>query len=701
MLPAIFCAIVAAAGGAGSWSVAAQPDLKAQLDAAPALQVEDLGSPARSVTNYPPCLVPNPDGRTWDVLQWYYKTYYGPTWLYAIDLGTGEVKKQRFPDRHQIHLAGQTLAPDGKYYIVTPVWGRGGGMDLFVYDPATNTLEERGRIVPDLVGERRDLIVGPDGRLYGTGNYVNPPKAGAYVYDPKTRQVRNYGPIGPSHAPNACWGYYLGVCDTHIYVASGKIPWYLVAVNIETGEDKVLLEAPAVGIIQIRQRFPGAVAEVRQEEGGPRKEYWLYRGQAIPKVEDKPPWPPKESPVPKPPPRPELYTGETYPDAQGNAKLWYRLPEDAARLAKIASPGVKPEDLGWKCVHLSGIETYPLPLHRLVLLPNGKIFGRAFGYLGNFLFDPATGQSEFLGDGGGETYTYLLHEGKLWWSGYPSGPVYVYDPAKPWTIGKSGPPGHAAPTETDPASNPRLLGRLFDKTRAKLMRGSAAGADGRIYFGGMGLRDYEGGSFGWVDPRTGEMGGFWRPLSGYRVYWLTAAAQGRYIVMSTRTGNDELNNNQKPPEAKIFVWDTLSQQIVREIVPVPRADRTGPLAEISGGGMQEVRLIGIADDPETKGAGIIYGVDIRSGEVLFRKTVPYALTFPVGHQSSPISDYRLGPDGWIWTFLGKTLVRIRPADAWVVPVGRVEVTGSFAFVGPDLYLSGTEQLRRIRNAVKP
>ena len=38
-------------------------------------------------------------------------------------------------------------------------------MNLFVYDPATNELEDRGIIVPGLIGERRDIMVGPDGKL--------------------------------------------------------------------------------------------------------------------------------------------------------------------------------------------------------------------------------------------------------------------------------------------------------------------------------------------------------------------------------------------------------------------------------------------------------------------------------------------------------------------------------------------------------
>ena len=242
------------------WTVAEQPDLGEQLAKAQPLAVEELAQGPRDVTSWTFMLAPNPDGKTWDALQWYFRSYGGPTWLYACDLGTGEVKKQRFPDRRQIHMCGSLIAPDGKLYITTPDWQK--GMELYVYDAATNTLEERGVIAPGCAGERRDLALGPDGRIYGTGSYSEEKKAGAYVIDPRTGEVRDYGPVGPSHAPYGAWGYFIGVCDTHIYVSSGKIPWYLVAVEIKTGTQQVLLQTPVGGenLISVSPLEGGALA---------------------------------------------------------------------------------------------------------------------------------------------------------------------------------------------------------------------------------------------------------------------------------------------------------------------------------------------------------------------------------------------------------------------------------------------------------
>ena len=141
----------------GEWRVADQPNLKQELENAPTLKMESLGEPARGVNVWERWLVPNHDGKSWDLLQIYFKEYYGPTWLCAVDFGSGAVKLQRLADNHQFYLSGRALGFDGKYYIATPS-RRTGSMDLFVYDPASNTVEERGEIVHGLSGEVRPLF---------------------------------------------------------------------------------------------------------------------------------------------------------------------------------------------------------------------------------------------------------------------------------------------------------------------------------------------------------------------------------------------------------------------------------------------------------------------------------------------------------------------------------------------------------------
>ena len=692
------------------WRIVEQPDLQQALENAPVLQTESLGEPARGVNVWERWLVPNPDGKSWDVLQIYFKEYYGPTWLCAVDLGTGQVKKQRLPDHHQFYLSGRALGFDGKYYIATPsrkTWS----MDLFIYDPATNTLEDRGEIVPGLGGEVRPLVTGPDGRIYGTGTRGK--QVGLYIYDPKLgKVVKDFGPVGPSH-PNGAWSrYVMGVDDTHAYIASGMIPaWYLVAVNLESGEQKVLLESPTEKVMDIIERFPSAFARIPQEGGASDKEYWLYHGQATPVTNGTPPWPNQASPWDKAVPKPEVYFDQIDPDAQGNAVLWYRSREDANRektnrtAANTKSPPPaqlpKAETLGWKSIRLEGIPTYPHRINPLTILPDGRLYGTGEDYVGTFLFDPQTDRTTYCGPRVGlAPYTTIVCGGMLYLSGYSGGHLFVFDPARDWNLGKGGPPGNPAPNQGDARSNPRYLGDFDKTTRVGLMHSSALGADGKIYFGGFGLRHYTGGGFGWYDPKSRKMDGFWQPLSGYAVQWITPALDGQFIVISTIRAADELNNNRAPEEAKLFIYDVSAQKIAREIVPVAKARTTGLIIEVAPG-----RLLGLTSDREDPKRSILYGWDVAAGESLFTKALPSPVSTDASwpHWVDPSYEYLafvLGPDGFVWTYLKDVLVRIDPKDASLHVVGKLDPVGWPTFVGRDVYLSGNERLRRIRNIVR-
>ncbi|MBI2925661.1 MAG: hypothetical protein HYY24_08150 [Verrucomicrobia bacterium] len=689
-----------------TWQITEQPDLKQALENAPVLQTESLGEPARGVNVWERWLVPNPDGKTWDVLQIYFKEYYGPTWLHAVDLGTGAVKKQRLPDGRQFYLSGRALGFDGKYYIATPS-RRTWSMGLFVYDPATNTVEDRGEIVPGLGGEVRPLAVGPDGRIYGTGTRGN--QLGLYIYDPKLRKVvKDFGAIGPSH-PNGAWSrYVMGVDDTHAYVASGMVPaWYLVAVNLQTGEQKVLLESPTERVMDILEEFPGAIARVPQGSGAPDKEFWLYHGAAIPRVNETPPWPRQASPWDKAVPRPEVYFGQIDPDPDGNAVLWYRSREEAkaagVKESRGGDPATAPERLGWKSMRLEGVEAYPYRINPLSVLPDGRLYGTGDDYVGTFLFDPKTDRTTYCGPRTGlAPYTTIVCGDKLYSSGYPGGPLFVFDPTQPWTLGKGGPPTRPAPSDSSDANNPRRIGE-FRATRVAIMHSSALGADGKIYFGGFGERNYTGGGLGWLDPKTGKLDGFWKPLSGYMVHWIASALGGKLIIISTSTAADEKNNNRWTAEAKLFVYDVTKQEMVREIVPVAKARATGLITETAPGRLLGLTVAGA--EYGRPGAGLLYGIDGSTGDVLFRKPLPWPVSvddhWP--HWVDPSYEYlslTRGPDGFIWTYLKNVLVRIDPQDARIHVVGKLEPVGYPTFVGNDVYLSGSEQLRRIRRIAR-
>ena len=172
---------------------------------------------------------------------------------------------------------------------------------------------------------------------------------------------------------------------------------------------------------------------------------------------------------------------------------------------------------------------------------------------------------------------------------------------------------------------------------------------------------------------------------------MTAAAGGRYIVISTQGVADRLLNKPTPKQGKLFVLDTSTDKIVREIEPVPAAACTGHVVGVGG-----ARVLGITPDPDDVSATILYGVDVGTGAVQFRKRIPFAMDWRTMHlkHGGDMFDFRMGPDGHVWTYMGPALVRIDPANAEVLPVGHIRLGGRIAFSGDDVYFAGEVTLRK-------
>ena len=139
---------------------------------------------------------------------------------------------------------------------------------------------------------------------------------------------------------------------------------------------------------------------------------------------------------------------------------------------------------------------------------------------------------------------------------------------------------------------------------------------------------------------------------------------------------------------------------MREIVPVAKGHTTGLIVEVAPG-----RLLGLTLKGKRSDRSIFYGVDVAKGEVLLTKELPSPVSVDAywPHWVDPSYEYHtfvLGPDGFVWTYLKDVLVRIDPKDADVHVVGRIDPLDWPTFVGRDLYLSGSETLRRIRNIAR-
>ena len=729
-----------------AWTAAAEdyPALKAQVEKAKMLAVEKVCAPMQTTRIYRPILVPNPDGKTYDVIIRYLETYWGPHTVYAFDLGTGKIhtytEPSALPAQHNF-----MIGPDGRFYQHWSIPGK--GTVLMVYDPAMNRWIHAVENLP-LSGETRPLCTGTDGMVYGAASRET--KVTAYQYDPGTGKVTDYGALGPAHAPNPSWGYSVAADDEYVYVASGKIPWYIVACNKKTGEDKVLhtMDDPR-GHVGVSQRRYGCVATSRGH--GKTQRFWLYKGKAIPQknAKEKPPWPEPEKAEPwvKMPPRPKLGTGNLQPRGEGKCELWYQMPGEQE----------------WKSFKYE-VPTYPVAIYGVLALPDGRLVGSGGSYLGDYLYDPKTNQASHPGIIHLSQYCATVAGGKVYMSGYPSSALFEWDPGKPWTANVSETARDKPLPENSAKSNPRRLCYLNKWAGTHKMWAAATGGDGKAYFGGRWYRNGEGGGLAWWDPKSKQGGGMAEPFTTFQIASMTTAADGRYVVMSTICARDQTGKLPTPTTAKVFVFDTQTSRLVRDFEPVANATRSGAIAGCGGPFIlgitydpadRPAELKPEEQDPYLKGRTLDYGVkdqrsilykaNVETGEMVWTKKLPY----PVGLSTDENFcnhegyDFRLGPDGMVWTFTGArricvnpgkrwyytyvnatvtrdeklpdgyrldgmnvTLVRIDPRDGAIHVVGKVSHGGQMAFVGRDLYMSSDKRLahhnkhlRRIRNAV--
>jgi hypothetical protein len=669
------------------------PDLAASLAAARPLETEDLCEPVNSVRQGMLLWAPNPDGRSWDLLQIYFPKYGGPNTIVVIDLGSGEVKTVSTERGWNFHLCPSVIAPNGKLFI--SALNSRLQQKICVYDPATNELQLDAVAMPEeILGETHPLVLGTDGMLYAIGQHPSRSATAVQIH-PDTLQATFYGPIGPSHAPNACWGYSGAADDRFVYIASGKIPWYLVAYDRQTGESKTLVETGSVGgYVSVGQRPDGCTGSASGIVGtdGTRVNYWLHEGRAIP-VDDsqrnQPPWPARPASPPLPP-RPEVNAGLAVPDVEGWAEIWVRTAE-AKSAAAAEPPDAAPEQLGWQRFRFQ-VPLYPHDIYRLTELPDGRLFGTAGSYEGNFVYDPRTGQHQHLGKTELSHYATAISGGKVYMSGYPSSPVYQYDPGAPWTAGTF--VANRVVPDQDARANPRRLTYLGDKERAGTHKMYAAGtaADGTVFFGGSWIRDGACGGLGWYDPQTDTAGGIWQPLSNLQVTHLAMAEGGRTVVLSTRRVDDPVLNKPKPAQGALVLLDAASKEIKSQFEPVPGAKGAGPIVAVG-----ERRIVGWTENPENERASILYAFDVIDQRLIYRHDVPVPLPVAIGSNQQEAWDFRLGPDGRIWTFAGNTLLQIDPEQGHFHVVGRLNRGGRLAFAEGRVYLGGATALRRIRN----
>jgi len=665
-------AIVIALLAMSSSALAAAAASNTPFPGAPALDAQTLAVPVKTMRLYRHTWVPNPDGKTWTRLLFYqYHRAPLPCQTIAIDLSSGQARKYVLEKKVPRGAPWRwCMGRDGKCYM-----GHYGSASVWIYDPATRELDFKSSDIKP-AGTVCAIACGTDGKIYGSTT----PKIITFQFDPETGAFKDYGVQGRRRTYLG-YGYTVAADDEYVYTAAGKIPWELIACSIETGEQKVILEADRSGYMAVTQERYGVRASRYTMKDGKRirEDYWIHRGKLIPRknTNDKPPWDVPETPARIS--RPQEILDQAVPDADGKAVYWWRTPEARAKAPKEKEipPDATPADLGWRSAEYE-IEPYPVQISFVREMPDGRILGCGTAYQDWFILDPADDSFTVLGKIPLSHYATVFAGGKVYMMGYPSTPLYEFDPAKPWTPGH-GSPAAPAPRITNAASNPRRVTYFSRLIKTHHARAGAVGADGNIYIGGHAERSHVGGGLGWWNPEKQEAGGLREPFQLYDIAGLCAAEDGSKIVYSSRVVRDP-KTGETPKAARIFVFDTEEKKLAASFVPFPEVKNTGPV--VAGKGSVVVGVV--------KGTpSMLYRIDVARQQVIKTTKVQAAIR----------GDFRLGPDGWVWCFAGKTLIRVNPDNLAVKPVGTIAPPGRIAFAGRDVYLAGKAEMRVVRDAV--
>jgi outer membrane protein assembly factor BamB len=180
-----------------------------------------------------------------------------------VDFATGQVREASGPPDRPLRM----LELGDRFYF-----GQYGRCGLWIYDPETMKIEYKegpdiGRCVVF------QMAVGGDGAIYLGMT------SGCEVirFDPAGGEFRNYGRQGPKVA-GPRYVYSMAAEGEYVYSAAGKNPWYLVALNIKTGEQKILYSEPKYLSVGGGGAFASASATVDGKDGKEEARHWTLKG---------------------------------------------------------------------------------------------------------------------------------------------------------------------------------------------------------------------------------------------------------------------------------------------------------------------------------------------------------------------------------------------------------------------------------------
>ena len=484
------------------------------LAQAAASRFESLGIPVRA-GGLMGCIV-GPNGRGGEALYFNFNQISGLLFLVQVDPDTGEARQFNAP---QGPGAWALLAgPDEKIYLGT--WD---GALILRFDPKQ---PERGLEVVGKPSPTEDYLwqfdTGKDGKLYA----CTYPNAKLVSFEPKTGAMADLGRMHPTEM----YARSLAVGPNgKVYVGIGTEKGDLVVFDPATGQHRSLQPKALEGA-----KGWSTVGVSRRADGQVYAEF----GANLMRLEDE-----TATIVHTAPERPRMKLRDGR-EVTAFGRGTFSLKDPAT--GKVVERSYKYAGAG-DHIFMVGLG------------PSNCVYGSTAMPLEVFRCEPRSGRTEHLGAmPGGEVYSVLEHEHKLYLCYYGGAVMNLYDPAKPfWKFG------------TSAECNPLSFGGIGDghlRPRAMIR-----GASGLIYIGSEPPYGELGGAMGVWDPRQNRTVENYRNLvtnqSIVSLAW--EPKSGLLFGGSAIYGGGGTRPVEK--EAKFFAFDPQKKQKVFEAALVPGA----------------------------------------------------------------------------------------------------------------------------------
>lgn len=603
----------------------------------------------------------------------YLGVYGSPASLIEVDLETGEVlRSTSLPGAGGVW--GIDVSDDGLVYAGTLSNGA-----LYRWDPDAGDAELLGKPV---AGEAyvNALTVAPDGMVYG-GTF---PNGHVFSYDPAAHAaadfstaVEDFGQVVPDATYTRSIHWHLG----KVYAGAGT-PAQLVELDPATGILRVL-EAPAhvpagemvYGIesagdlVSVRYEFPGNLMlfDPATEEWSPLGESAglmasplseageiYFRGAegglvafdvhsktlrqtgftSIPNMR-RSGWVQLEDPK---------FPGETLVWFDSTGNLYRYNPESGASdVVPAQAPGV------------------PVAIHSIGVGGDGRVYTSAYVSGGLVSYDPASGERVDHDTGIGQADSYYTDGSRLWIGAYTKAQLWEFD-TTPDEEGEGSAVLHFTLAEQR-QDRPMALTKLGDT----------------VVMGTVAEYGRNGGALTVYEPEgdTAEPKVYPDVVDNHSVVALaTDPGSSSRIVYGGTSVDGGLGSTPKASQGKVFAFDVDRGEVLWETDGAP-GERAVPGLVMTPSGT----LWGV-------GTGTIFEIDPADGTVLRTQRLVDSGTADVVWTGSAID---LGPDGNLYVWAGRQIMRVDPKTMEVTPLTAGAIAFAADFSGETIYFGrGTD-----------